>query len=532
MGFVAHVLYSHEFAYLHYNCMSQVLVIDFVAQYAQLIARRVRELGFSAELVPFNAPIDTFRRARALILSGGPSSVYEKGAPRLRQEAFALGIPILGICYGQQLTCYLTGGKVKRMKQREYGPAQVSITSPSPLTAGLPRASRVWMSHGDAVARLPKGTRAYGVTAHSPYAIVGDAQKKIWGVQFHPEVVHTQFGKEVLENFLTRIAGLKKDWSMPSFVASAMKEIKAQVGEGYAIAALSGGVDSAVATTLVHRAIGRRLTAIFVNHGLLRLDEEAQVEKAMRRMLKSDLTVIHASQLFLSKLKGISDPEQKRKIIGHQFIDVFQREAKRLKSRPAFLVQGTLYPDVIESASGQSGKTASTIKTHHNVGGLPATMRLRLVEPLRMLFKDEVREVGKLLGLPEAIVQRQPFPGPGLAVRIIGEVTEERLDILKHADAIVRETLDPLAKSLKLWQYYAAFLPGVRSVGVQGDERTYAHPIIVRAVSSDDAMTADWARIPEDVLATISTRITNEVSGVNRVLYDLTSKPPGTIEWE
>jgi len=512
--------------------MSQVLIIDFGAQYAQLIARRVRELKFSAELVSFNAPIDALRQAHALILSGGPSSVYAKGAPRLRKEVFELGIPVLGICYGQQLMCHLAGGKVKRMKQREYGPATVTIVRPSPLTAGVSRSSRVWMSHGDAVVRLPRGTVSYGVTSHSPYAIVGDVRKKLWGVQFHPEVVHTQYGRKILENFLLNIAGLKKDWSMPSFVKTAVVGIKEIVGNGYAIAALSGGVDSAVATTLIHRAIGHRLTAVFVDHGLLRWGEEKQVEMAMRKILKADLRVINASQSFLRALRGVSDPERKRRIIGHQFINVFHREAKALKPRPAFLVQGTLYPDIIESAMGHSGKLASTIKTHHNVGGLPAKMHLKLVEPLRMLFKDEVREIGKLLGLPQAIVQRQPFPGPGLAVRIIGEVTRERLDILKHADAIVREELDPFAKKLKLWQYYAAFLPGVRSVGVQGDERTYAHPIIIRAVSSDDAMTADWARIPEDVLAKISTRITNEVRGVNRVLYDLTSKPPGTVEWE
>lgn len=512
--------------------MSQVLVIDFGAQYSQLIARRVRELGFSAELVSFDAPLPRLRLAKALILSGGPSSVYAKGAPRLKRDVFELGIPLLGICYGQQLMCYLTGGKVKKMKQREYGPAHLRLAKSSPLTIGVSKISRVWMSHGDAVVRLPRGTVSYGVSGHSPYALVGDIYKKQWGVQFHPEVVHTQYGKKILENFLLGIAGLKRDWSMPSFVKTAIGEIREKVGHGYAIAALSGGVDSAVATTLVHQAIGSRLTAIFVNHGLLRFGEEMQVACAMRKMLKTDVRIVNASQRFVHALKGVSDPERKRKIIGHAFVDIFQKEARKLTPRPQFLVQGTLYPDVIESAMAHSGKTASIIKTHHNVGGLPDTMHLKLVEPLRTLFKDEVREVGRLLGLPPAVVQRQPFPGPGLAVRIIGEVTEERLDILKHADAIVREELDPFAKTLKLWQYYAAFLPGVRSVGVQGDERTYAHPIVVRAMTSDDAMTADWARIPENVLAKISTRITNEVSGVNRVLYDLTSKPPGTIEWE
>ena len=511
---------------------SQVLVIDFGAQYSHLIARRVRELGFSAELVSFHTPLERLRQAHAIILSGGPSSVYTEGAPRVPRELFALGVPILGICYGQQLTCYLTGGKVVRMEKREYGPASVKIVRASPFTAGLPRQLRVWMSHGDAVARLPKDTHAYGVTAHSPFALVGDKDKNIWGVQFHPEVVHTQFGKKMIENFLVRIAGLTPDWSMPSFVRSAIEEIKAKAGKGYAIAALSGGVDSAVATTLVHRALGHRLTAVFVNHGLLRLGEEREVAQAMRRMLKADLKVVRVPQLFLNKLKGISDPEEKRKIIGRTFIEVFQREAKRLKSKPSFLVQGTLYPDVIESAMAGSGKVASTIKTHHNVGGLPEKMHLKLIEPLRTLFKDEVREVGRILGLPSAVVGRQPFPGPGLAVRIVGAVDEGRLKTLAQADAIVRETLDPLAKKLKLWQYYAAFLPEVRSVGVQGDERTYAHPVVVRAVTSEDAMTADWARIPEDVLARLATRITNEVEGVNRVLYDLTSKPPGTIEWE
>jgi len=512
--------------------MSQVLVIDFGAQYSQLIARRVRELGFSAELVRFDAPIGILKGARALILSGGPSSVYAPGAPRLKKEVFELGIPTLGICYGQQLICHLTGGKVKKMKQREYGPAVVTIQKQSLLSIGIPKAMRVWMSHGDAVVRLPRGTYVYGATPHSPYVMVGDVKKKIWGVQFHPEVAHTEHGKKLLGNFLVRVAGMKKDWSMPSFVSTAVDAIREQVGSGHAIAALSGGVDSAVATALVHRAIGKRVRAIFVNHGLLRLGEEQEVTRAMRTVLKTDFTAVDASRIFLEKLKGVEDPERKRKIIGAQFIDVFQKEANKVKPKPAFLVQGTLYPDVIESAMAGSGKTASMIKTHHNVGGLPARMHLKLIEPLRALFKDEVREVGRLLGLPAAVVNRQPFPGPGLAVRIIGEVTEERLDILKHADAIVREELDPLAKRLKLWQYYAAFLPGVRSVGVQGDERTYAHPIILRAVTSDDAMTADWARVPEDVLAKISTRITNEVHGVNRVLYDLTSKPPGTIEWE
>ncbi|MEW6610418.1 MAG: glutamine-hydrolyzing GMP synthase [Patescibacteria group bacterium] len=512
--------------------MSQVLIIDFGAQYAQLIARRVRELGFSAELISFTAPLETLRRARAFILSGGPASVYTLGAPRIRREVCDLGIPILGICYGQQLACHLMGGKVKKMREREYGPARLNIIRASPITAGMPKHMRVWMSHGDAVVRLPKGSHAYGLTAHSPFALVGDKERKIWGVQFHPEVTHTAYGMKLLNNFLTRIADLKKDWSMPSFVKGAVDEMKEKVGKGYAIAALSGGIDSAVATALVHRAIGHRLIAMFINHGLLRAGEEAQVEETMRRVLQADLRVVRAQALFLRRLKGVSDPEEKRKIIGRTFIEVFQKEASRLKPKPNFLVQGTLYPDVIESAMAGSGKTASTIKTHHNVGGLPETMQLKLIEPLRMLFKDEVREVGRLLGLPSEVVARQPFPGPGLAVRIIGEVSEERLQILKHADAIVRDILDPLAKKLKLWQYYAAFLPEVRSVGVQGDERTYAHPVVVRAVTSEDAMTADWARIPENVLARISMRITNEVRGINRVLYDLTSKPPGTVEWE
>jgi len=512
--------------------MSQVLIIDFGAQYSELIARRVRELGFSAELISPHTPLSRMKEAQALILSGGPSSVYAKGAPRVPREVFEQGIPMLGICYGQQLMCHLMGGKVKRMKQREYGPSEMRTIKPSPLCVGIPKHSRVWMSHGDAVVRLPKGTQSYGVTPHSPYAVVGDAGKRIWGVQFHPEVVHTKDGKRILENFLMTIAGLKKDWSMPSFIKNAVNKIQDQIGEGHAIAALSGGVDSAVATALVHRAIGRRLSAIFVNHGLLRLGEETQVAHAMRTILHINLRAINASVLFLKKLKKVIEPEQKRMIIGHTFIEVFQREAKKFTPQPRYLVQGTLYPDVIESALAKSGNLASKIKTHHNVGGLPAKMNLKLVEPLRMLFKDEVREVGRLLGLPQSVVMRQPFPGPGLAVRIIGEVTAVRVAVLKAADAIVREELDPLAQTHKLWQYYAAYLPEVQSVGVQGDERTYAHPIIVRAVTSEDAMTADWARIPGDVLAKISTRITNEVPGVNRVLYDLTSKPPGTIEWE
>lgn len=509
-----------------------VVVIDFGAQYAQLIARRVRELGVYSEIMPYSTPLAKLlgRRPKAIILSGGPSSVYDEGAPRYDPGLFRAGIPVLGICYGMQLMSYLLGGDVRRAAKREYGPARLRLEPGADavggLLAGLGEGTRCWMSHGDSVLRLPDGFRALASTDNTPFAAAGDPERRLYGVQFHPEVAHTERGTELLRNFLYNIAGCRGDWTIAGYIDQAVARVRAQVGDGEAICGLSGGVDSSVAAALVARAIGDRLTCIFVDHGLLRKGEAAQVVETFGRTLGMRLVHVDASERFLRKLAGVTDPERKRKIIGEEFIRVFEEEAAKI-GRAEYLVQGTIYPDVVESGTA----TAATIKSHHNVGGLPADMRLRLVEPLRELFKDEVRKVGAELGLPEELVWRHPFPGPGLAIRCLGEVTADRLAILREADAIFIEEIRKAGLYREIWQAFAV-LTDARSVGVMGDERTYGYTVALRAVTSQDAMTADWARIPPDVLTVCANRIVNEVPHVNRVVYDITSKPPATIEWE
>jgi GMP synthase (glutamine-hydrolysing) len=511
---------------------STVLVLDFGAQYTQLIARRVRELGVYCRIVPCGIKPAEVRAAGAgaLILSGGPSSVYAGGAPTCDPALLDMGLPVLGICYGQQLICSLLGGKVSPATgRREFGHALLRAPK-GPLFEGLPAGDlQVWMSHGDSVDRLPPGFEVDARTDSAPYAAVRHATKPILGIQFHPEVHHTPQGKRILENFVVRVAGLARDWKMGDFLARSVEAVKRQVGDGRVICGISGGIDSAVAALVVHRAIGDRLTGIFVDNGLLRTGERDLVEREFREHFKVNVLSIDASGRFLEALRGVVDPERKRKIVGKVFVDVFEEEARRIEGA-AFLAQGTLYPDVIESVSAHGGPSA-TIKTHHNVGGIPEDLGLGLVEPLRDLFKDEVRVLAKELGLPDEIVWKQPFPGPGLAVRCLGEITEERLRILRGADLVVREEVKAAALERSLWQWFAVLLP-VRSVGVMGDERTYESAVAIRAVTSEDAMTADWARLPHDLLARISGRIINEVKGVNRVCYDITSKPPGTIEWE
>jgi GMP synthase (glutamine-hydrolysing) len=505
-----------------------VLVVDFGAQYAQLIARRVREAHVYSEIVPRDMPVAEMvaRKPKGIIFSGGPKSVHVEGAPRIDEAVYATGVPILGICYGAQLVAQQLGGEVARSGSGEYGRTALEVTAGSTLFGDLPLQQEVWMSHADSIVAAPPGFRVTARTDAVPVAALEDRERAVYGVQFHPEVAHTPRGQEILKHFLYEVCACRPSWTMVSIIEQAVESIRAQVGGEKVICGLSGGVDSAVAAALVHKAVGDQLTCVFVDTGLLRMNEAEQVEETFRRQFQVDLVHVKAADRFVEALIDIADPERKRKIIGETFIRVFEEVAAELQDA-RFLVQGTLYPDIIESGT----KDAAKIKSHHNVGGLPDDLQFELVEPLRNLFKDEVRVMGEELGLPEEIVWRQPFPGPGLAVRIVGTVTPERLEILRRADAVVVEEIKRAGLYRQLWQSFAV-LPVVRSVGVMGDERTYAYPIVVRAVTSDDAMTADWARLPYDVLERISSRLINEVPGVNRVAFDVTSKPPGTIEWE
>ncbi|MBI3960277.1 MAG: glutamine-hydrolyzing GMP synthase [Chloroflexi bacterium] len=516
-----------------------IAVLDYGSQYSQLICRRVRESHVYAELISWEQAAERLPQMnlKGIILSGGPNSVYDPSAPSLPEIVWESGAPVLGVCYGLQLLAHYGGGHVAPSQEREYGAAQIEVTSPSPLFAGLPARQQVWMSHGDRVDRLPTGFRAIAHSDNSPLAAFADEKRRIYGIQFHPEVVHTPLGSQVLSNFVKGICGCSGDWTAGNFILETVDRIRAQVGpDGHVVCGLSGGVDSAVAAALVHRAIGDRLTCVFVDHGLLRAGEAEQVVETFEKHQGMRLIAVDAKEEFLSDLAGVDDPEKKRKLIGARFVRTFEAEAARLAvewgiDSPAFLAQGTLYPDVIESASNDDTKNARTIKTHHNVGGLPADMTFQLIEPLRMLFKDEVRTVGEELGLPEEIVWRHPFPGPGLAIRLLGEVSWEKLEILRKADRIFLSELREAGLYRETSQVFCVLLP-VKSVGVMGDGRTYANTIALRAVTTDDFMTADWARLPYDLLARISNRIVNEVDGVNRVVYDISSKPPATIEWE
>lgn len=507
-----------------------ILILDFGSQYTQVIARKIRESQVYCEIFPGNKKLDEIQNldtVQAIILSGGPASVYEKDAPKADPKVWQLNVPILGICYGMQLIAQELGGKVQHSKNREYGLADIEVKSKSLLFDGLKKKMPVWMSHGDKLTKLPKGFKVIASSKNCPNATIANEQGTIYGVQFHPEVHHSPYGKELLDNFLFKVCKLKKDWTMKNYIKDEIARIKKQVGKSKVLCALSGGVDSSVAAIMLNKAIGKQLFSVYVDHGLQKLGETERVRKIFGKKFGKNLIIVDAKKLFLNKLKGVTDPEQKRKIIGHTFIEVFEKEAKKLKGID-FLLQGTIYPDVIESA--KIGK-AVTIKSHHNVGGLPERMKMKLVEPLKSLFKDEVRQLGRELKIPNEIIDRQPFPGPGLAIRTLGEITEEKLRIVKEADAIVDQEIRSAGLYEKIWQSFAIILP-VKTVGVMGDQRTYEHVIVIRAVNSVDAMTADWVKLPYEILGKISSRIINEVKGANRVVYDISQKPPATIEWE
>ena len=508
-----------------------ILIVDFGSQYNQLIARRVRETQVFCQIEPPSVPVERIKalNPRGIILSGGPSSIYEQNSPKIDRAIFDLGIPVLGICYGMQFMADALGGAVQCSEKREYGFAELSIIDAGAVFKDIASPTSCWMSHGDTVKTLPGGFHATAHTSNTPVAAMADPQRKFFGLQFHPEVDHTPLGKKMLANFLFEVCGCENDWTMKSFAANAIEEIRETVGDKKVILGLSGGVDSSVTAVLIHKAVGKRLTCIFVDNGLLRKNEREKIQKVLRQHLDLNIRFVNAGARFLAALAGVTDPEKKRKIIGRIFMDVFDAEANKIRGAE-FLAQGTLYPDVIESISAFGGPSA-VIKSHHNVGGLPKKMKLKLVEPLKFLFKDEVRLLGKELGLPDELVWRQPFPGPGLAIRIIGEVTRKRLNILREVDAVLLEEIRGAGFYRKLWQSFAVLLP-LKSVGIMGDQRTYENIVAIRAMTSQDAMTADWARLPHDLLGKISNRIINEVKGVNRVVYDISSKPPSTIEWE